>query len=328
MRYANAWALPSIALTGIAATIALLLVPNPAGLMAALLVLPAWMAVALLIACLYGFGHAALTADPAPLQSLKRFIAARHRDIVMTGLIMLVAGLNMISFMWIKTLLNYKVAFWADPLLAQADHALFAGHDPWALLQFLNFPGAGIIYHPVWFIMLILALLSAAAAKPGPTRSAMLLSYFVLWTVVGPAIHILLPAAGPIFYERMGYGARFGAIASSPEVKQVADYLWETFASQRFGAGSGISAMPSMHVTMSTWTVIAFHQFVRRWLALAVASWVVIFAMSIALGWHYASDGIVGALAAWATYAAIAAMIKRGAALREYDPRRPATQPT
>ncbi len=310
MKQAEVWLAPSIALTVMASVSALLLAPNAAGLLPALLVLPAWMVVAVLIACLYGFGRAALTGDPAPSQSLRRFLMAERRHVTATVLIMLLAGLNMISFMWVKTLLNYYVPFWADPWLAEADFALFGGHEPWAVLHSLDFSGAGLVYHPVWFVLLIFALLMTAAAKPSAKKSAVLLSYFVLWTVIGPLIHSALPAAGPIFYERFGYGARYAAISSSPEVKQVADYLWDIYASKRFGAASGISAMPSMHVAMSTWTVIAFHQFARRWLPVALLGWAVITALSIALGWHYASDGIVGSLAALGTYAALSKVMQ------------------
>ena len=313
MKQAPAWLVPSIAVTGIAVVTALLLIPNSGGLLPALRVLPPWLAVAALIACLYGFGRAALTRDPAPSQSLRRFLMTERRRITATTLIMLLAGLNMVSFMWVKTLLNYYVPFWADPLLARADFRLFAGHEPWAVLHWLDFAGAGLVYHPLWFVLLIFALLLTAAAQPSAQRSAVLLSYFVLWTVVGPLIHTALPAAGPIFYERFGYGARYAAISSSPEVRQVADYLWEIYANKRFGAASGISAMPSMHVAMSTWTVIAFHQFARRWLPVAIIGWAVITGLSIALGWHYASDGIVGSLAALGTFAAFSKLMQRGA---------------
>ena len=321
MKQAEAWLAPSIILTVIAAAAALILVPDAAGLMPALSVLPAWMAVAVLIACLYGFGRAALSGDPAPSRSLRRFLLAERRHVIATALIMLLAGLNMISFMWVKTLLNYYVPFWADPWLAEVDYVLFGGNEPWAMLQALEFAGAGLVYHPVWFILLIFALLMAAAARPSGEKSAVLLSYFVLWTVVGPLIHTVLPAAGPIFYERFGYGARYAAISSSAEVTQVADYLWDIYASQRFGAASGISAMPSMHVAMSTWTVIAFHQFARVFLPVALLGWVVITGLSIALGWHYASDGIVGSLAAWGTYAALRKVIAlRASAVRTQAP--------
>ena len=321
MKQAEVWLAPSIALTVIASVSALLLVPNTAGLLPALLVLPAWMVVAVLIACLYGLARAALTGDPAPSRSLRRFLLAERRHVTATALIMLLAGLNMISFMWVKTLLNYHVSFWADPWLAEADFALFGGHEPWAVLHSLDFAGAGLVYHPVWFVLLNFALLMAAAAKPSAKKTAVLLSYFVLWTVVGPLIHTALPAVGPIFYERFGYGARYAALSSSLEVKQVADYLWDIYASKHLGAASGISAMPSMHVAMSTWTVIAFHQFARRWLPVALIGWAVITALSIALGWHYASDGIVGSLAALGTYFALSkAMQLRASAGRSTAP--------
>ena len=305
MKQAKVWLRPSIGLTAVALVAALALVPNAAGLMPALLVLPAWMVIATLIATLYGVGRAALTHDPSPSRTFHHFVKTQRPHIAKVALIILLAGINMISFMWVKTLLNYKIPFRADPWLAQADFDLFGGHEPWSILHVFNFSGSGFVYHPVWFILLIFGLLMVAAAKPSPKRSAMLLSYFVLWTVVGPLIHSLLPAAGPIFYERMGYGPRYAGIPASPEVKQVADYLWDIYASKRFGAASGISAMPSMHVAMSTWTVIAFHQFARRFLPVALIGWVVIVLLSIALGWHYASDGIVGSLAALATYAVL-----------------------
>ena len=94
-------------------------------------------------------------------------------------------------------------------------------------------------------------------------------------------------------------------VSSSAEVKQVGDYLWDIYAAKRFGAGSGISAMPSMHVAMSTWTVIAFRSFAPRFAWVALTGWVVITALSIALGWHYACDGIAGSLLAFATYGVI-----------------------
>ena len=305
MKQTEAWLVPSMILTGISAAAALLLVPNAVGLMPALFVLPAWMAFAVLMACLYGFARAALAGDPAPFASLRDFLDEQRRRIALVGAIMLLAGLNMVSFMWVKTLLNYKVEFWADPYLAKADNALFMGHEPWALFHALDFKGAGLIYHPLWFVLVIFALLTAAAAKPGRERSAVLLSYFVLWTIVGPLVHMIMPAAGPLFYERMGYGARYAAVSSSAEIKQVGNYLWDIYSTKRFGAASGISAMPSMHVAMSTWTVIAFRQFAPRFAGVAISGWVVITALSIALGWHYACDGIAGSVLAFATYGAI-----------------------
>lgn len=229
----------------------------------------------------------------------------------MVFVVLLLSGANMIAFMWVKPLLNYLVPFGADPLLADLDRLLFFGHEPWSGLQILAFPGAGIIYHPLWFVAIVTSLLLVAKASPSPERSAVLVCYFALWSLAGPIIHMLLPAAGPIFYERLGYGDRFASINYGPETREVADYLWSIYASKSFGSGSGISAMPSMHVTMSTWTVIATQALAPRYRWLAAAFWALILALSVALGWHYVVDGIVGAIAALLCYRALLALFRR-----------------
>jgi membrane-associated phospholipid phosphatase len=59
--------------------------------------------------------------------------------------------------------------------------------------------------------------------------------------------------------------------------------------------GFGISAMPSVHVAMAT--LFAIGGFVmHRWIGwLMTAYAILIWIGSIYLGWHYATDGIVGA---------------------------------
>jgi membrane-associated phospholipid phosphatase len=78
---------------------------------------------------------------------------------------------------------------------------------------------------------------------------------------------------------------------------------------------SGISAMPSMHVAMATLFVIGGFQKSRRlgyfFLCYAVLIWIA----SIHLGWHYAADGILGALmmtSLWLVSAPIARLIAFG----------------
>jgi len=308
------WLVPSVVLTVVAGASALLFMPSIAGILPALRILPAWMAVAVLMACIGGFARMAARGVDSPIAETRRFLTEDWRQALFLAAVMLVAGLNMIAFMWVKPLLNYLVPFWADPLLADLDHALFLGNDPWALLSWLNFPAAGLVYHPIWFGMMILALLLTASAPASPQKSAMMLSYFLLWSVVGPAIHSLLPATGPVFYERMGYGDRFAGLDGGPETVQVADYLWSIYASKSFGAGAGISAMPSMHVTMCAWIVIAFSVFARKWLPFAAAGSLLVTLLSISLGWHYAADGIIGGAAAVICYVVLLALFRAKAA--------------
>jgi len=66
--------------------------------------------------------------------------------------------------------------------------------------------------------------------------------------------------------------------------------------------GSGISAMPSLHLGMGTLLVLAAGRLDRRLMALALVYLVFLEIGSVHLGWHYAIDGyvgIAGALAIW-----------------------------
>lgn len=318
------WLIPSIFLTLVSGGVAILAVPNPTGLIAAATIFPAWMAAAAVLGALCILAHLMRRRVSEPMREVQRLVLDQKAKLIFVTAVVMLAGLNMIAFMWIKPLLNYHVPFWAGPHLARIDNVLFLGQEPWRLLQWLNFPAAGLVYHPVWFVMMILALIAVAWAPPSPQKSAMMLTYFCLWSLVGPLIHSLLPAAGPLFYERLGNGDRFAQLRMVPETKQVADYLWLIYASKQFGAGSGISAMPSLHVTMSAWIAIAIHANVR-WFAVPAALFaMLIFLLSIALGWHFAIDGIVGAACAVGCYSALLAVFRARATTTADQPSAPA----
>lgn len=312
MTTSHRWLAPSAGLTVATGAVVLSRIPDRTILLAAMSIYPAWIVAAAVISSICMFVHLVRLGVARPTLELRRMIVTDRAKAAWATLVVLLAGLNMITFMWMKTLLNFLVPFRAGPWLAQIDHMLFLGHDPWTLLTWLNFPAAGLIYHPVWFVMLILALLIVAWAPASPEKSAMLLSYFVLWSVAGPVIHVLMPAAGPLFYERLGYGSRFAGLHQLPETQEVANYLWAIYSSRRFGAGSGISAMPSMHVAMVTWATLAIAAFAPRLKIPAVGFAALIYLMSIALGWHYAVDGLVGSASAAGCYLALRTWYRRG----------------
>lgn len=296
------WLVPSTALTLLSAGFALLLIPDYSGIMPALRLLPLWLFAAGLLFCIGSFAKLIRDGEAHPLGPVIAFFTRDWRVALFWAFCLTLSGMNMIAFMWTKPLLNYLVPFWADPLLADLDHALFLGHDPWTLLTWLNSTPAAIFYHKVWFILMIVTLLMVLAAPPSPEKSATMLTYFILWSVVGPVIHTLLPAAGPIFYAQMGYGDRFAALQGVSETHEVANYLWTIYSGERFGPGSGISAMPSLHIATTTWMVMAVALFARRWLVPMSIAATLILLLSIALGWHYFVDGLVGGGAALICY--------------------------
>jgi hypothetical protein len=238
-----------------------------------------------------------------PIARWRESAVRNRRALIMATVGIIVTGLNMITFMWLKPVLNYLVPFRADVLLADADRMLFFT-DPWRLVTWLDTWPMAILYHRGWFALMILILLKVLLGPPSRQKTAILLTYFLLWSVYGPLVHVLLPAGGPVFYERLGYGDTFGALALPVETREMADYLWRAYSTRSFAPGSGISAMPSLHIATTAWMVIATYVFARRWVVPMSLTAFLIFVLSVALGWHYAVDGIVGAISAWVIWKA------------------------
>ena len=291
------WLVPSIVLTLASGAFGFILTPNYSGVLPAVGLLPLWMVAAVILVAIPGIAGMMLTGVERPIKHIRDFLVNDWRTAGLWLLCVFLAGLNMTTFMLVKPLLNYLVPFWADPLLADFDKALFLGHDPWTLLTWLNSRATAIFYHRGWFTLMIMTLTVVLAQSPSPTKSAAMLTYFVLWSIVGPVLHALVPAGGPIFYEQLGYGDRFADLQAVPETRQLAIYLWGVYKGEVFGPASGISAMPSLHIATTAWMVIAITAFARRWVVPMAITGLAIFLLSISLGWHYALDGIVGGTA-------------------------------
>ncbi|MEO5973307.1 MAG: phosphatase PAP2 family protein [Sphingomicrobium sp.] len=307
------WAVPAVVLTLGAAVFALGVSPDYSGVLPALRLLPLWIAAAAGMAGVYAFAlicRMMINGIERPTAVIAANLVRDWRRLVPLALFLILAGFNMITFMWAKPLLNHLIPFWADPLLADVDQALFLGRDPWRLLAWLNSDATAILYHRGWFGLMILTLLVVLMQPPSSRKSAALLSYFVLWSVIGPLIHWLLPAAGPVFYERLGYGVRFAEMPVPAETAKVAGFLWTAFANGGFGPGAGISAMPSLHIATTAWMTITVYLFAPRWAIPMATVGVLIFLLSISLGWHYAIDGIAGIVCALVTYQASAAFYR------------------
>lgn len=298
----RSWLIPSALLTvGLGAS-ALLLLPDHSAVLPALGLLPLWLFASAALACMTAYVRMMVSGVKAPFAHIAHAVRNHWRELLLIAFGVVLAGLNMIAFMWAKPLLNHFIPFWADPLLARLDRALFLGRDPFTLLDWLNSMPMAIFYHRGWFALMIVTLLVVLRQPASPQKSAIMLSYFLLWTVAGPVIHILVPAAGPVFFDKLGYGTDFAAIPLPEEMVRMSDFLWAYYSEQRFGPGSGISAMPSLHIATTAWMVIAFHVHARRWTLPVAAAGALIFLLSISLGWHYALDGIVGAAAAVGCY--------------------------
>jgi len=296
------WIVPGIVLTIACGLAALTLIPSVSGFAVQARVLIGWVIFTALMASLYGVFLMMVLGVERPIAKIRPFFRREWRLVLYLLAVILITGMNMVAFLWLKPLLNYLIPFQADPLLADVDWQLFLGRDPEMVLSWLNTSFSALFYHRGWLFLLMLTVILVALKPASPEKSAMMLSYFLLWTLVGPLLHSMLPAAGPIFYERLGYGDRFAALNPGQETERLADYLWAIYATKSFGAGSGISAMPSLHIATMSWILLAFFVFVRAWFIPVSVVGALIFLLSISLGWHYAIDGLAGAACALIVY--------------------------
>ena len=228
---------------------------------------------------------------------LAQLRANRSRILVgMLGIQLVVLQVG--SLTWLKSMMPLVVPFWADPMLADLDQAIF-GTDPWRLLMWMK-PAEPLIdyVYALWFPAKSLVMFSILVSPPGFRKSRAALAYFFTIGLFGVIGQYAFSSAGPLFYEIAGFGSRFADMPLTPVVQSARAYLWNVYLTGGDNIGAGISAMPSIHVALAAWIAFSVRSVFPR---LAILGWTFfgfILVGSVYLGWHYAVDGIAGTLAA------------------------------
>lgn len=286
------WFIPAAILTGALGLLGLWLTPNKPTPLEALEQFAGPAFIAAVVAVSYKIFIMLKTGEDKPIRSLLEW--AKSTEFRSAAIGVSLASTNLTAFLWMKRGLNIAVPFTKDEVLADIDHMIFFGRDPWTYLSWLDNSVSAIIYHPFWLLVLLATLLLVFSSPPSKERNALILTYFLMWSVAGPLIHTLLPAAGPLFFENLGLGDRFSGLGKTGGTKFTADYLWQSYESGASRYGSGISAVPSMHVTTACWITLVFYRMDRSYFVPALLFCLTIFTLSVALGWHYAVDGLIG----------------------------------
>ena len=255
------------------------------------------------------------SGDAEPARALRR-LGREHRSRLLVAAIGIqLVVLQVGSLTWLKSLMPLIVPFWADPMLADLDYWLFLGHDPWRLLLPLKpiEPLIDTIY-ALWFPIKAYTMAIILISLPSFRKSRAILAYFYTIGIFGVLGQYLLSSAGPLFYEMAGFGTRFTEMEPhlSPMVKAARAYLWNSYITGGDAIGGGISAMPSIHVAIAAWVALAVRSLFRPLAIIGWAFFAVIMVGSVYLGWHYAVDGIAGALAALVAWKLADMTLRRG----------------
>jgi hypothetical protein len=186
-----------------------------------------------------------------------------------------------------------------DRQLADLDRALFAGHDPGALLHALI--GTGVQTHIlsaayVAFIVFLpltigLSLVFPRDLQPGLFSTT---AQSINW-LLGAASYLVLPSLGPVYVDP----AAFAALPAS-EVTHLQSVLLdqriEFLQDPITGTPQSIAGFASLHISMSFTAAVAAHLLgfgktlkIGLWIWFAVTT-----AGTIYLGWHYVLDDLGG----------------------------------
>lgn len=191
------------------------------------------------------------------------------------------------------------------------DRAIFFGYDAWEVMQpVLGFPivtaTLAVFYH-LWMLLLYPGCLFFAFAKIDPMlRRQFFMTYVLSWTVIGGAMATWMASVGPCFVGPMLGNDTFDAQmaylnAANEQVPvmtlKVQAMLLDWFHQSANGLGSGITAMPSMHIAICFLFWLAMRQVDRRLGHAFAAFLVIIWIGSVHLAYHYAVDGLVSAVA-------------------------------
>lgn len=276
------------------------------------------------------------TVLPDLLQSYREMLFDMSRLsnilIVFTALSLGVGG-----FSELKPLIPFLQPYSWDVAFMEIDRFVHFGHDPWVLLSPIFGSSTGtrtlnFIYN-FWFYIIFVFWILAAWAKPNLDASGaspikadwgrqFTLAFMLTWIIGGFFLAILWSSMGPAFYDLVDpannpFAAQMAALGaldaeSSLWAIQTQGLLRESYLNPGSGGPEGISAMPSIHNATTALFVFAGYRINRLTGHLMTVFAACILIGSVHLGWHYAIDGYVGILIAWACWWGAGRILRRG----------------
>lgn len=278
-------------------------------------------ALTLLIYSIGYFIYLICQLHPRPVsQYINQIRKVSVEQIIRAVVMMLFLSLVLSSYTTLKSLipLLHPYTNGLDNELMQLDKWLHLGRDPWEITHtlFSSIEASSFInlmYNLWFFIVWVVAFYFLISIKSEKLRQQYLISFVLCWVVNGGFIAVGLSSVGPCFYHLINGGNDYFQPLMNllnEQNQQLIDNgsgitlwalktqvtLWKSYLKGGFHLGSGISACPSMHVSMATLMAIGMTKKNKWWGLIFWPYCLIIMIGSVHLGWHYAIDGYLSIL--------------------------------
>ena len=265
----------------------------------------------------------------------------RGPDFVARLPLLAIAIVFMPFFSKLKSMIPLFNTYSWDHAFIAWDRAIFFGYDAWQVLQpVFGYPVISAVmawlYHAWMLLIYIGTLFFIFYPAAGPVRRHYMLGFVLIWTLVGGAMATALASVGPVFLNPIlgdpTFDAQMAYLNGANEqvpimTLHVQELLLGWYNTAERGLGSGITAMPSMHVAMAFLFWLAIRQVSARAGKFFFAFFVLIWIGSVHLAYHYAVDGLVSVIATAAIWRFVNAIIRawdiaraRTAGVPEFEP--------
>ena len=220
------------------------------------------------------------------------------------------------SYTFIKSIIPEVMPYYLDLEFYHIDKWLHFGYSPWEITHYFFSSSyatlfINTLYNAWFFLMWGMILYFILYRKNDHLRNRFFITFMSSWTLLGNIMAIVLSSAGPAFMHYFEGVTLYSDLIAL--LKQQSTYLvslelppvWalgtqemllEKYINSENGIGIGISAMPSMHVTIAVLMALCGYELNKK---LGYTLWMYAFFIqvgSVHLAWHYAIDGYIGAI--------------------------------